>query len=135
METSLPDLPYVQHGNAVLIAGFHSAVKTSPPTYPKTDLETFTPWTSFLDDVHQAIQSAAAAANLPPIFTVGTGGRDRHVGNEEVIRSHAMVALHEPVEDVVNRLGVTGRFVVAGSGNPAIIASAASISFSKGWKR
>jgi hypothetical protein len=70
---------------------------------------------SFLDDIHQAIQSIAAVANLPPTFTVGVTGRNRYVENEERIRSHASVALHEPVEDVVNMLGAKGRFVTASS--------------------
>jgi hypothetical protein len=66
METSLPDLPFVIYGKAELDRfGSHSSVKSSPRTYPRTDLETFIPWNSFLGDVDQAIQSAARLANLP----------------------------------------------------------------------
>ena len=64
----------------------------------RTDLKTLTPWTSFPNDIHQAI-----------------------VENEERVRIHPAVALHEPVEAVLEILGVRGRFALSGGGNAAIV--------------
>ena len=43
--------------------------------------------------------------------------------NEEAIRAHAIYALHCPVEEVLNKLGVTGSFYLSGGGNTAIVGS------------
>jgi hypothetical protein len=43
------------------------------------------------------------------------------VENEETIRAHAMFALHEPVTEVANSLGVNGNFYTPSGGNAAII--------------
>jgi hypothetical protein len=123
MTTSLPDLPFPNYGNIELEpGGFHSNVRTSCWTYPRTDLATMIPWTTFPGDVHQAIVSATARAGLAPTpFPISAWGEKRYVENESKIHSHAQYALHEPVEQVVNRLEVRGRFVSPGSGNTAII--------------
>lgn len=115
METSLPDLSFADYGKAELSPnGFHSSVKESRRTHPRTDLAALAPWTSFVDDVHQAIQLSAARANLPPSpFTVNAWRMTRFVECEENIRSHASYALHKPVEQVVHKLGVYGSFVLS----------------------
>ena len=122
MQTTLPDLPFTNYGQAVLSPAFHSSSKTAPRKYPRTDLTTLDIWSSFPDDIHQAIQSATDRANLPPgPFTVGVSSKTRFVKTEEKIRAHAMVELHERVEEVVNKLGVVGYFDEPGGGNAAII--------------
>lgn len=123
MQTTLPDLPFSDYGKAELhTSGIHSSIKTTPRTHPRTDLQTFTPWTSFPEDIHQAIQSAAPNADNTP-FEIEASKRTRIVKNEEGIRAHAIVTLHEPVEQVVKMLGVTGSFELSGGGNTAIVGS------------
>ena len=63
MQTTLPDLPFTGYGDATTPI-FHSSASASPRKYPRTDLKTLIPWTSFIDDVHQAIQSATALVEL-----------------------------------------------------------------------
>jgi hypothetical protein len=113
----------MNYGDAVLDAsGIHSAAKSGPRTCPRTDLQTLTPWTSFPDDIHQAILSATTAADLPPTpFDISGWTKTTVVENEESIRAHARVALNVPVEEVLKRLGVKGRFVMPGGGNSAIV--------------
>jgi hypothetical protein len=124
METSLPDLPFVNYGTAELEPyGSHSAVTASPRACPRTDLETFTPWTSFLSDIDQAVQSATRLANLPQTPFAIYGMEDSFVENEEALRMHASVALHTPVRQVLHKLGVMGRFILSNSGNPGIVGS------------
>jgi hypothetical protein len=43
------------------------------------------------------------------------------VENEEKIRTHATVALHEAVEKVLAKLGVNGWFALPGGGNVAMV--------------
>lgn len=122
MQTSLPNLPFANFGQAVLNPGFRSSAKTHPQTYPRTDLTTLCPWTSFPNDIHQVIQSATDHANLSSApFTVGVTPKTRSVKTEEKIRAHAMGELHELVEEVVNMLGVMGCFDEPGGGNGSII--------------
>ncbi|KIL68390.1 hypothetical protein M378DRAFT_71243 [Amanita muscaria Koide BX008] len=121
METSLPDLPFTHCGQALLSPDFHTSTKTAPRTYPRTDLTALRSWISFPDDVHQVIQSATNRVNLPSTpFTVGVSSKTRFVKTEEKIRAHAMVELHERVEDVVHMFGVVGCFDEPGSGAPII---------------
>jgi hypothetical protein len=47
--------------------------------------------------------------------------KTRSVKTEEKIRAHAMVELHEGVEEVVNMFGVVGSFDEPGGGDAAII--------------
>ena len=71
MQTSLPDLPFPDYGDAVLDpSGIHSSAKSGPPTYPRTDLQTLTPWTSFPNDIHQAILATTDAQLLPTPFHI-----------------------------------------------------------------
>ena len=123
MQTSLPDLPFTNYGDTVLDAsGIRSASKSSPRTYPRTDLQTLTPWTSFPSDIHQAVLSATTHAHLLPTpFDINSWTQDMVVENEESIRSHARFALHNAVEVVLRRLGVEGRFTMPGGGNTAIV--------------
>jgi hypothetical protein len=121
MQTTLPDLPFIGYGDATTPT-FHSFASANPRKYPRTDLKTLTPWTSFVDDVHQAVQSATALAKLSSApFKIGNTPRRRVVKSEEKLRGHAAFALHEPVEDVLKVVGVVGSFDESGSGNPALI--------------
>ena len=126
MQTSLPDLPFTNYGDAVLDgSGIHSAAESSSRTYPsRTDLRTLTPWTSFPNDIHQAIlsESANTHAHLPSTpFDISGWTIATVVDNEESIRAHATVALHVPAEVVLRKLGVNGRFAMPGGGNSAIV--------------
>jgi hypothetical protein len=121
MQTTLPDLPFINYGQAVLNPGFHSSTKTTPRTYLRTDLTTLSSWTSFPNDIHQVIQSATNRANLSSApFTVGVSSKTRPMKTEERIRAHAMFELHERVEEVVNMFGIVGCFDELG-GNATII--------------
>lgn len=124
MKTNLPDLPFTSYGLADLSKTYtHCASKATPRAYPRTDLRTFTPWTSFRDDIHLAIQSAMTHSNLlpGPLNTESGSSITRDVESEERIRMHAAVSLHEPVEEVLRTLGIAGRFALPGGGNYAIV--------------
>ncbi|KAF8229656.1 hypothetical protein L208DRAFT_1479798 [Tricholoma matsutake] len=119
MQTSLPDLPCLDYGDAVLNAsGIHSAAKSGPQKDPRTDLQTLTPWTSFLNDIHQAILATTHAHLLPTTpFHISGWTIATIVENKESIRTHAKVALHVLAEVVLRRLGVNGHFTMPG-GDP-----------------
>jgi hypothetical protein len=117
LETSLPDLPFMDYGEAQLRPfGTRSASKSSTPRpYPRTDLKTLMPWNSFPGDIHQAIQFATARVNLDSTpFHVTAWTKTSFVTNEEMIRAHAMFSLHKAVEDVLGILGVKGEFALPG---------------------
>ena len=120
MQTSLPDLPFTNHGNAKLRpSGTHSTAKLA---HPRTDLKTLTPWTSFPNDIHQVIQSATAHAHLSSTpFHIDAWTDTEFVENEESLRSFANFALHKPVQKVLEKLGVNGWFASPGGGNVAIL--------------
>jgi hypothetical protein len=80
------------------------------------------PWSSFPNDINQAIQSATTRANLPSTpFTLNVSTKTRCVENEYKIQLHATVALHEGVEQVLGMLGVNGWFALPDGGNAAIV--------------
>ena len=115
MRASLPDLPFMNYGRAELRPSFvPSSSQKNPRSHPKTDLETLTPWTSFPDDIHHAVQSATTRAGLPPAPLDVRGYTDTTlVTNEEEIHAHAMFALHVVVQNVMKRFGVDGYFELA----------------------
>ena len=121
MQTSLPDLPFAGRGGIELHpSGFRSPAKLLR-THPRTDLQALTPWISFPDDVHQAIQSATTRADSPSIpFDIGGLTRTRFVANEKGLHTYVTFALHEPVEEVLKKVGVNGEFAPSG-GNVAIV--------------
>ncbi|KAH9978169.1 hypothetical protein BGW80DRAFT_1435771 [Lactifluus volemus] len=122
MKTSLPDLPFTNYAKAELNPFAHSSAKSGARTYPRTDLKTFAHWASFPEDIHRAVQSATTRANLPSIpFTVEAPTKTTFVENEEKLRAHAVFALHNPVEEVLDKLGVKGMFTMPGGGNAAIV--------------
>ena len=123
MITSFPDLPFKDYGDALLNPSYHSAAKSTPHAYPRTDLDILTPWISFPLDIHKAIQSSTSKrANLSPApFPIPLLQKERVVASEEALRSHAMVELHEPVVEVLKVLGVEGEFVFPDSGNVPIL--------------
>lgn len=57
----------------------------------------------------------------PASFPIPLMPKERAVANEEALRSHETVELHEPVADVLKALGVQGEFALPGSGNIAIV--------------
>ncbi|KAK2465075.1 hypothetical protein APHAL10511_002883 [Amanita phalloides] len=137
MQTSLPDLPFTNYANAELDSP-HSSGKSTLRAFPRTDLKTLVPWTSFPNDIHQAIQSATA--RLPHLhstpFTLRIVTDARLVENEEMLRAHAIFALHDAVEQVLARLGVNGRFALPGGGKIAIVGDPdfSWITRSTGWQ-
>ncbi|KIM90450.1 hypothetical protein PILCRDRAFT_59694 [Piloderma croceum F 1598] len=123
MKTNLPDFPFTNYAKAELNPfGTHSSAKSSARKYPRTDLKTFTHWASFPEDIHRAVQSATTRANLHSTpFTVEAPTKTMFVENEEKLRAHAVFALHNPVEEVLDKLGVKGMFTMPGSRNVAIV--------------
>ena len=116
MQTHLPDLPFANYGDAELRPlGTHSTATTTQGKHSRTDLMTLRPWGSFPDDIDQAVQSATTNAQLAPIpFNLDISTRTRFVENEDKICTHATVALHEGVEQVLGMLGVNGWFSLSG---------------------
>ena len=77
--------------------------------YPRTNLKTPMPWTSFPNDIHQVIQSATTHARLSSApFFINAWTWTEFVENEEALHAHAKYALHEPVRMVLEKLGVNG---------------------------
>lgn len=128
-ETSLPDLPFPIHGKIVYhsYVSMYDSADSTPRTYyhPKTNLETLTPWTSFPNDIHQAIQFATTRAQLPSApFNISAWRRkDKIVECEEALRHYAICALHDPVEEVLDKLGVKGRFALLSGCKVSIVGS------------
>jgi hypothetical protein len=54
-------------------------------------------------------------------FTVEAPTKTTFVENEEKLRAHAVFALHNPVEEVLDKLGVKGIFTMPCGGNAAIV--------------
>ena len=122
MQTSLPDLPFTNHGDLNL-RPIHSA-PTTQGSYPRTDLQTLRLWKSFPDDIHCAIRSATAGAHLSSTpFHIRAWTGPEIVENEERLRGYANFMLHKPVEEVLAKLGVNGEFALAGAGPVAIVGS------------
>ena len=122
MQTSLPELPFSGHANLEVIPGFHSAIKITPRQFPRTDLDTLAPWTTFVEDIHDTIQSATTSAGLSSApFNINAVTMSTSVVNEEGIRSLAMFALHDPVRQILSRLGCNGSFIHSGGGNVAMV--------------
>ncbi|KAF8345189.1 hypothetical protein F5887DRAFT_1061817 [Amanita rubescens] len=123
MQTSFPDLPFTNHGDLNL-KPTHSTPSSTPRTYPRTDLQTLRAWESFPDDIHHAIRSATDSAHLSSTpFHIGAFTDPESVANEESIRAYAKFALHKPVREVLQKLGVNGDFESPGGGNPVIVGS------------
>ena len=90
MQTSLPDLPFDFIG-VKLAPGPRSSVNAVPRTYPRTDLHTMKPWTSFGKDITDAILVAMEKNKLPPgtQFTVGNLMlKQTEIATEEELRAH-----------------------------------------------
>jgi len=126
VQTSLPDLPFTNHGNVEFDpsgSGTHTTARLTPRRYPSTNLRTLTLWTSFPNDICRAVQSATTAhphlSSTP--FDIGLADTDLVVENEESLRSYATWALHKPVQKVLEKLGVNGRFRASGGGNVPIL--------------
>jgi len=97
---------------------------STPRAYPRTDLRSLRPWTSFEDDIANVIQAAMTSKNIPSgtLFDVGnTFLQPSPVSNEETLRAHANLELHLAVKDVMAVLGYRGKFAVSGSGNIALV--------------
>jgi hypothetical protein len=122
MQTSLPELPFI-HGN-VTVEDTHSSASSTKRAYPRTDLQTLRAWESFPGDIHDAIQSATARAHLSSTsFHIEVLTRPESVNDEESIRARAKYALHMPVQDVLRKLGVDGKFTSPTGGHVAIVGS------------
>ena len=120
MQTSLPDLPFI-HGD-LSVRPTHSSASSTQPACPRTDLQTLRAWESFPDDIHGAIQSAMASAHLSSTpFHIWALTVPELVADEESIRAFATFALHRPVQEVLQKLGVNGWFSSPTSGSAAIV--------------
>jgi hypothetical protein len=98
--------------------------KTKHRTYPRTDLAHFIPWDTFESEIHHAITTRMAAMNIASDVEYDIGFmpmKRRIVENEEDVRYQARAQLHNLVEEVLDILGIDGRFVLSGSGNNKIV--------------
>jgi hypothetical protein len=123
MLSYLPELPFTTYGDADLDPlGPRSSAHSTAWRFPRTDLQTLIPWTSFHDDIHQAIQSATARSHLPSTpFSINCWEHQAIVSSEQEIRAHATTALHAPVQAVMAKFGVKGRFTTPGGSNSTIV--------------
>lgn len=122
MQTSFPDLPFRDYGEALLHPDFHSATEATPRACLSTDLETLIHWDAFPVEIHNAIQSAAQRAHLSSVpFSLGISPIKSNVTNEEDLRAHAKYQMHVPVEEVSKMLGLKGGFIPAGAGDVAMM--------------
>lgn len=124
LETSFPDLPFMNHGDMGLKpSGTHSFAGLTPQEYPRTDLQTLRAW-EFFHDIHHAIRSATASAHLSSTpFHIHAWTGLEFVANEECICGYATKMLHKPVEDMLGKLGMNGEFKLLAGGNCAIVGS------------
>lgn len=119
MQTSLPDLPFRDYADAALDeSGIYSTAQCGRRRHPRTDLKALTPWTSFPNDIHNAIL-AIPHARTP--FHIDGPTSDAFVDSELTIHHHALDTLLRPAANVLMRLGVNGRFAQPGGGNSAIV--------------
>jgi hypothetical protein len=124
MQTSLPDLPFPTIGIQVDPSMPKSAAKTTPRTFPRTDLKTFKLWTSFVKDIEEVICTTMADHNLLPGTPLTVGNlytEPTEVQNEEALRGHVNGELNPAIRGVVRVLGIEGLFVLPGSGNVALV--------------
>jgi hypothetical protein len=91
--------------------------------YPRTDLANFISWDSFETEIHQAITTRMTAMNIASEeYDIGSMPKKRKiVSSEEGVRCQAEVQLHDLVEEVLNILGIDGRFERPDSGNNQIV--------------
>ena len=124
MQTNLPDLPFPYIDIQVLPDYPKSLVKTSPRTYPRSDLTSLGLWTSFATEIHQAIEAAIVQSNSVPGMPLTVGNQIRMptvVATKEELCVHTNIVLHQAVKSVLMELGIEGRFALSGGGNIAII--------------
>ena len=123
MITTLPGLFYNPTG-FLWSEDIHSSAYTKQRAYPRTDLENFTPWVTFHTEIHDAITTQMANANITPDteYDIGAMPKKRStVFNEEDVRCKAEVQLHDLVVEVLEILGIGGRFMRSDSGNNQIV--------------
>lgn len=125
MKTTFPTLSYKPTGFS-LSGDTHSSAYTTRQTYPRTDLTHFNPWHTFAVDIHHAITSRMAAMNIASgaEYDIGSMPKKRKiVSSEEDVRSQAEVQLHDLVVEVLDILGIEGRFERPGSANNQVVGS------------
>jgi len=125
MKTTLPTLSYKPRG-FLWSEDTHSSAYATRRTHPRTDLTHFNPWDTFAADIHHAITSRMAAMNIASgaEYDIGSMPKKRKiVSSEEDVRFQAEVQLHDLVEEVLDILGIEGRFERPDSGNNQIVGS------------
>ncbi|KAK2460066.1 hypothetical protein APHAL10511_007900 [Amanita phalloides] len=123
MKTTLPTLSYKPTG-FLWSEDVHSSTYTTNRAYPRTDLENFVLWDTFEAEIDRAIATHMLAKGIPSgtEYDIGSLPKKRSlVGNEEAVRHEAKVQLHDLVVEVLEILGIEGRFALLGSGNNQII--------------
>ena len=118
LETSLPDLPFTNHGiaNVRPYYGTVSSSRSSAQTFPRTDLVDLRNWDTFPGIIDNAIRTAMKTLNISPIpFHIDALTTASFVVNEENLRGFVSYALLTPVEAVLRRLGVNGWLARAAS--------------------
>jgi hypothetical protein len=101
-----------------------SAALAGPRAFPRTDLKTLRPWTSFMNDIEDVIHTKMATCDIPHGTQITVGSLRTEppvVQSEEALRSHADVELHAAVRGVARKLGVQGFFTFPNGGNITIV--------------
>lgn len=123
MQTTLPDLPFPSIGIRIS-KGPKSAAKTTAGQRPRTDLRFLKPWTSFSNDIDNAIGVSMENKGLHPGTKLTVGNViavQTVVSNEEKLRGHVMLDLNAAAEGVLAVLGTEGEFALPRSGYTALI--------------
>ena len=123
MRTTLPTLSYNPTG-FLWSENVHSSAYTRERAFPQTDLQHFIPWGTFEAEINKAITTRMFAMNIPlnVEYDIGSLPKIRAlVDNEEAIRYQATVQLHDLVVEVLDILGIQGRFALPGSWNNQIV--------------
>jgi hypothetical protein len=114
----LPEPPFTP----VFVCGKY--IGAEPQKNLRTDLQSFLPWLTFENDIHNAIMAAMAAKKIP----IGTQleiskpiQMDDGEGEELGWVYHADCALQHAATVVLRRLGSAGRFKRTSAGNYEII--------------
>ncbi|KAM6497269.1 hypothetical protein JOM56_007742, partial [Amanita muscaria] len=92
--------------------------------YPRTDLEHFVRWDTFETEINQAIATRMFAMDIlsDAEYDIGSLPKKRPlVESEEAVRQEAKVQLHDLVVEMLDILGIEGRFSLSDSGNNQIV--------------
>jgi hypothetical protein len=137
MQTTLPDLHFSYPS---YISGDY--IRPEPQRQPRPNLQSLLPWSTFENDIHQAILAAMATKRIPigrELEVDGLGPTHRRrmieIRCEEQVRGYAVHRIHDTAADVFDHLEVVGRFRRTTTGYNATIGEPDFVWFSKEIER